>query len=145
MMVFDLKCAKDHQFEAWFPSTGTFEKQAKSGAVACPVCGDTKIEKALMAPSVSGTRKKGRDGNSNGNKAAMHAGQYMAALKELRQQVEKNCDYVGEKFPEEARKIHYGETETRNIYGEASDSDARDLQEEGVEFQRIPVPPEHDA
>lgn len=142
MMVFDLKCAEDHEFEAWFPSTDAFEKQAKAHAVSCPICGDTKVAKALMAPSVSGTRKKG---SSDVNKAAMHAGQYMAALKELRTQVEQNCDYVGEKFPEEARKIHYGETENRNIYGEASDTEAQELQEEGVEVQRIPVLPEHDA
>jgi hypothetical protein len=72
-------------------------------------------------------------------------GQYMAAIKELREQVEKNCDYVGDKFPEEARKIHYGEAETRNIYGEASDADAEVLNEEGIEFQRIPWTPDTDA
>ena len=145
MIVFDLKCKNDHEFESWFQNTEAFEKLAKAKQVACPVCGDTKISKALMAPAVSGSKKKGDDKMAVSSRAAEQMGQYMAAVKELREQVEQNCDYVGDKFPEEARKIHYGETENRNIYGEATDSEAEELHEEGIEFQRIPWTPGNDA
>lgn len=145
MIVFDLKCNNDHEFESWFQNTEAFEKLSKAKQVACPVCGDTKISKALMAPAVSGSKKKGDEKMAVSSQAAQQMGQYMAAVKELREQVEQNCDYVGEKFPEEARKIHYGETETRNIYGEATDSEAEELNEEGIEFQRVPWTPSSDA
>ena len=96
----------------------------------------------LMAPSVSGTKEKGDD-----RKTVQAAGPavYMAALRELRQHVETNCDNVGDRFPEEARKMHYGETEKRHIYGEATETEAKELVEEGIECQRIPWVPEHDA
>jgi hypothetical protein len=145
MIVFDLLCGNDHEFESWFQDSAAFEKLVKAGHVACPACGDTKITKSLMAPAVSGTRKKGDRKKAISAKAAQQMGQYMEAVKEMREQVEKNCDYVGEKFPEEARKMHYGEAETRNIYGEASDSEAEALKEEGVEVQRIPWTPTEDA
>ena len=145
MIVFDLHCGNDHEFESWFQDSATFESLAKAGHVACPICGDTKVSKSLMAPAVSGTKKKNRDKMVVSAKAAQQMGQYMEAVKEMRRQVEKNCDYVGDKFPEEARKMHYGETETRNIYGEASDTEAEALIEEGVEVQRIPWTPNEDA
>jgi hypothetical protein len=146
MIVFDLVCSKDHEFEAWFASSDAFDKQKKAKKVVCPVCGDNKVSKALMAPSVSGTKKKADDQKSAG-KAVMseEAGQFMSALRELRKHVESNADYVGEKFPEEARKIHYGETEKRNIYGEASKEEAEALKDEGVEVAQIPWAPDHDA
>ena len=142
MILFDLKCANQHVFEAWFQDSGAFEAQAAGNEITCPICGDTAIAKALMAPAVAKTRKTG---DRRPDKAAVRMGQYMNALSELRQHVERNCDYVGEKFPEEARKIHYGEAEHRDIYGEASDEDATELKDEGVEFQRIPWVPPHDA
>lgn len=145
MIVFDLLCGNDHEFESWFQDSAAFEKLSKAGHVSCPVCGDTKISKSLMAPAVAGTKKKGDSKMAVSAKAAQQMGQYMEAVKELREQVEKNCDYVGEKFPEEARKIHYGETEVRNIYGEATESEAEELHEEGVEFQRVPWTPNNDA
>jgi hypothetical protein len=145
MIVFDLLCPNDHEFESWFQDSAAFEKLAKAGHVACPICGDTKISKSLMAPAVSGTKKKSNEKMAISAKAAQQMGQYMEAVKEMREQVEKNCDYVGEKFPEEARKMHYGEAETRNIYGEATDSEADALKEEGVEVQRIPWTPSEDA
>jgi hypothetical protein len=146
MIVFDLVCSKDHEFEAWFASSDAFDKQKKARKVVCPVCGDKKVSKALMAPSVSGTKKKADDQKSTG-KAVMseEAGQFMSALRELRKHVEANADYVGEKFPEEARKIHYGETDKRNIYGEASKEEAEALKDEGVEVAQIPWAPDHDA
>ena len=117
MIVFDLKCSNGHEFETWFPSSDAFDKQCKAKKVLCPVCGDTKVDKALMAPSVAGTKKKGEKSVHLSSKAEEQVGKYMTALKEIREEVEKNSDYVGDKFPEEARKIHYGEADTRNIYG----------------------------
>lgn len=149
MIVFDLRCGGDHEFEAWFASSEAFDRQAKAKKVACPVCGDTKVVKALMAPAVAGTRKKGEAAAPKPAKGkavmAEQMGQYMTALRALRSEVEKNCDYVGERFPEEARKMHYGEADKRNIYGEASVDEARALADEGVAVQAIPWAPDHDA
>ncbi|MGB0574976.1 MAG: DUF1178 family protein [Alphaproteobacteria bacterium] len=145
MIVFDLKCSNDHEFETWFPSSEAFDKQRKAKKVVCPVCNDTKVDKALMAPSVSGTKKKGEKAVHLSSKGEEQVGKYMAALKEIRQKVEQNSDYVGDKFPEEARKIHYGETEERSIHGEATDEEAAELVEEGIDVQKIPWTPTHDA
>ena len=145
MIVYDLVCSNEHEFESWFQDSAAYDKLRKARKVVCPICGDAKISKALMAPAVTGAKKKGDTNKAISADAAPQMGQYMAAIKELRQQVEQNCDYVGEKFPEEARKIHYGETEKRNIYGEASESDAEALSEEGIEFNRIPWAPDPDA
>ncbi|NKB19178.1 MAG: DUF1178 family protein [Alphaproteobacteria bacterium] len=145
MIVFDLKCSNDHEFETWFANSDAFDKQRKAKKVECPVCGDTKVEKALMAPSVSGTKKKSEKTVHLSSKAEEQMGKYMTALKEVREEVEKNSDYVGDKFPEEARKIHYGESEERSIHGEASDEEAAELSEEGIDVQKIPWVPTHDA
>ena len=145
MILFDLICSNDHTFEAWFPSSDDFEKQRKGNKIECPVCGDTKVNKALMAPAVSGAKKKGEKPVHLSPKAQKQMGQYVTALREIREHVEKNSDYVGEKFPEEARKIHYGETEERSIHGEATAEEAEELSEEGIAVQRIPWVPTHDA
>ena len=139
MILFDLKCANDHVFEAWFKDGETFELQAEASEVSCPVCGDTGIEKALMAPRI------GKSDREVAKKAAEHAKRYAAFASEVRRHVEDNCDYVGPDFAEEARKIHYGEADTRGIYGEASDDDAKSLDDEGIEVQRIPWAPREDA
>lgn len=138
MIVFDVKCDKDHVFEAWFPDSGAFERQRRKGQVTCPVCGGTKVEKALMAPNIASSRRK------DAAREAVDAARAMQALTKLRQHIETNCDYVGPKFAEEALKIHHGETEKREIYGEASDAEARGLKEEGVEFSRVPWLPRAD-
>jgi hypothetical protein len=143
MILFDLKCKSDHVFEAWFQDSDAYDKLVAAGAVECPVCNDTDIGKALMAPHVSSDAKKKT--NTRARRSAEFVGRQMNVLAEMRQQVEDNCDYVGEKFAEEARKIHYGEADKHNIYGEASDEEAGELKEEGVEFQRIPWPRDHDA
>ena len=145
MIVYDLICGNEHEFESWFQDSAAYDRLRKARKIACPVCGDARISKALMAPAVTGASKKGETKKAISADAARQMGQYMAAIRDLRQQVEKNCDYVGENFSEEARKIHYGEAEKRNIYGEASDSDAEALSEEGIEFQRIPWTPDPDA
>ncbi len=139
MILFDLKCANEHVFEAWFKDSETFDHQVEGAEIACPVCGDTEIEKALMAPRLAkGDREIAK-------KAVEHAKRYAAFASEVRRHVEDNCDYVGPDFAEEARKIHYGETEARGIYGEANDKDAKSLDDEGIEVQRIPWAPREDA
>ncbi len=126
MIHFNLRCDKGHEFEAWFQNGGAFEKQAKRRQVECPSCGDTKIAKAPMAPTV-------RAGKALGDAAELRR-----KLSKLRDHVEKNCENVGNQFAEEARKIHYGETEPRGIYGESTDAEAASLTDEGVRFARIP-------
>jgi len=139
MISFNLRCGKDHVFEAWFKDGKSFDRQARQGKVACPVCGDTKIAKAPMAPNIaSGVSRQPVDERTK--TAALRE-----ALTKLRTEIEKNCDYVGENFAEEARKIHYNEAEQRNIYGETTDQEAHALQEEGIDFARIPWPSRTDG
>ena len=139
MILFDLKCVNEHVFEAWFKDSETFEHQVEGFEIVCPVCGDSDVEKALMAPRI------GKGDRELTMKAAEHAKRYASFASEVRRRVEDNCDYVGPEFPEEARKIHYGESEARGIYGEASNEDAAALNDEGIEVQRIPWAPREDA
>jgi hypothetical protein len=133
MIRFTLRCAAEHEFEGWFRNGDAFEAQREATEIACPTSGDTQIEKALMAPNI---------GRSHKNLPALSPAQMRAALVELRRQVESNCDYVGERFAEEARKIHYGEADPHGIYGEATAEESHELTEEGISFGRIPwVPP----
>jgi hypothetical protein len=134
MISFNLRCPKDHVFEAWLTDHSAFAKQVKAKALQCPSCGDVKIEKALMSPNIAARGDPGPPPEKLHN-----------ALVNLRKMVEDNCDYVGPEFPEEARKIHYGEAEHRNIYGEATMEEALDLSEEGVEFGRVPWVPRADS
>ena len=147
MIVYKLCCKKDHEFEAWFRDSGAAEEQIETGQVVCPSCGTTSVRKALMAPRV------GKASSENGEAARQLTNdpnlgkrqELVEALRELRRHVEANCDYVGDKFAEEARRIHYGEVEHRDIYGEASSDDAKALREEGVEVFGIPWLPRHDS
>ena len=139
MILYDIKCSHDHVFEAWFKDSETFDEQIEAGGVSCPMCGSSDVEKALMAPRLN--KGKGRDRTN----VREYFGRYVAAMNEMRRQVEDNCDYVGEKFADEARKIHYGEAESRGIYGEATNEEATSLLDEGVEFQKIPWAPREDA
>ena len=152
MILYTLVCAKGHDFESWFQNSAAYDKQAKRGLVACPVCGSTKVEKALMAPRLARSSRSARtepreDAPTPEAKApvAMMSPQereFRTKLKELRQHLTKNAENVGPRFPEEARKMHYGETAHRSIYGEASADDAKALLEEGIEFHPLPVLPE---
>lgn len=134
MIRFCLSCDNDHAFDGWFRNGEDFETQRKRGLVACPVCHSVRVEKALMAPAVSTGRRK--------EKMALAMGEdqrkALAKLRALAEEARKSADYVGEKFAEEARKIHFGEVEPRGIYGEATAEEARDLLEDGVDF--IPLP-----
>ena len=136
MILFTLHCAQGHEFEGWFRNGDGFDVQQKAGEVACPVCGDTSVEKAVMAP---------RLGRSRDNLPAITPAQFRAALVEMRRQVESHCDYVGHRFAEEARRIHYGEIDAHGIYGEASEEESRELTDEGISFGRIPWVPTTDS
>ncbi|MBN9067802.1 MAG: DUF1178 family protein [Rhizobiaceae bacterium] len=138
MIRFSLACQNEHSFDGWFRNSEDFEKQKKRGLIACPDCGSVKVEKALMAPSVSTGRKREKMA------LAMNAEQKkaLAQLKALSEKLRENADYVGDKFAEEARKIHFGETDPRGIYGEATAEEAKDLVEDGVEFMPLPVFPD---
>ncbi len=140
MIVFDLKCRKAHVFEAWFPDSASYAEQVAAGKVLCPVCGSKKVEKALMAPNVAkGEARQVADPDKE------KAAEIRGMLKDIRNHVEQNCDYVGAQFAEEARKIHYGEAETRGIYGETSDEEAQSLEEEGVAVQKVPWLPRENS
>jgi len=155
MIRYALICEQGHDFESWFPSSLAFDKQAKRSLVSCPHCGSTKVDKAIMAPRLASSKRRKAPTGAPAPIAATHASEkapvamispaeteFRVKLKELREHLTKNADNVGPKFPEEARKMHYGEIEHRSIYGEASPQDAKDLAEEGIEFHPLPVLPE---
>lgn len=138
MIRYALLCKKDHEFDGWFRSSSVFDEQAKAGEVACPVCGSRDVRKALMAPSIA----KSGDKPATPAEAAQKLITMMTAL---RRHVEENCEYVGDEFAEAARRIHYGEEEHRDIYGEVTPDEARALIEEGVEVAPLPVIPPRQA
>jgi hypothetical protein len=156
MIRYALRCDHDHTFDSWFQDSAAFDAQVKRKLVSCPACGSVKIEKAIMAPRI--VSKKGRETTPPApapvpaTPAAPEAAstpllmaqerELRAKLKELRDHIVKNADNVGERFPNEARKMHYGEIEHRPIYGEASPEDARALIDEGVEVSPLPVLPD---
>lgn len=131
MIKYDLKCRKGHIFEGWFRDSAAYDEQAGAGKVVCPDCGARKVEKAVMAPRLG--------------KGAEQQAELRRQLRVLREKVEANCDYVGPKFADEARKIFYGETEARGIYGETTPDEAQALSEEGVPFASLPWLPKENA
>lgn len=153
MILYRLRCSKGHEFESWFKDSKTYERQEKKSLIGCAVCGDAKVARALMSPRIGkGGEKVEVEVPVAPAPAPAPAAeqQKMAALarhmpKELREamlkvraEVEKTCEHVGDKFAEEARKIHYGESDKRGIYGETTDDEAASLAEEGIEFGRLP-------
>ena len=157
MIRYSLRCDRGHEFESWFQSSSAYEQQEKRKLVNCPACGSAEVERAIMAPQI--VSKKGRDSTAPAPAPAPAAStdvtapastpllmaqerELRAKLKELRDHIVKNADNVGERFPNEARKMHYGDIEHRPIYGEASPDEARALIEEGVEVSPLPVLPE---
>ena len=141
MIKYALICDTAHEFEAWFGSSDDYDQQRKRGFVDCPICGSNKVEKMLMAPGVSGTKKSTSSDVPMTTMPQMPA-EMVEKLREIKQHVEANSENVGDKFPEEARKIHYGEAEARGIYGKASVEEAVSLAEEGVDVMPIPELPE---
>ena len=160
MIRYTLKCHRGHEFESWFASSAAYDRQVKRALVTCPVCNSAKVEKTIMAPRLSGTKKEPRNAppappalperpasvpEPAAAPVAMISPQereFRKKLKELREHLTKNADYVGPKFPDDARKMHYGETEHRSIYGEATPDQAKELDEEGIEFHPLPVLPD---
>jgi hypothetical protein len=151
MIRYALVCDKKHEFEIWFGSSADYDRQRRRQLVTCPVCDSAKVEKAIMAPAISRSGKRKAAPISNeavpapAEPVAMMSPQeqeFRTKLKELREHILKNADNVGKRFPEEARKMHYGEIEHRSIYGEASPEEAKELHEEGIEFHPIPALPD---
>lgn len=141
MIRYDLTCDKGHAFDSWFSDSASFEKQANRGFVVCPHCGSSKVKKALMAPRVSGTRTQNQTPDTAAAPVAMTSqrdSDMRAMLRSLHEHVKKNADDVGTKFAEEARKMHYGETDQRAIYGQANMEEAKAMHEEGIEFHPLP-------
>jgi len=170
MIRYALACHEGHAFESWFANSATYDRQVKRGLVSCPVCNSTKVEKTIMAPRVAGTKRRGDasmsapmpEGPASSQPSAPEVPpqatqadvpapvamispqehEFRKKLKELREHLTRNADYVGRKFPEEARKMHYGEIERRSVYGEATPDQAKELHEEGIEFHPLPVLPD---
>ena len=139
MIHYSLLCASDHKFEAWFRNAEAYEDQHARGIVTCPICNTDKVGKAMMAPALG--RSSDKVALSMGHPE--HA-QLRAAMKALREKVTSEADYVGDKFAEEARKIHYKEVDQRGIYGEATREEVASLVEDGIDFMPLPnVPEEH--
>ena len=161
MILYTLVCDNKHSFESWFANSAAYDKQLARGLVSCPVCNSAKVEKAIMAPSLGRSSRQSATAPEPAAAEEPAASpqatpapkapvammspperEFRAKLKELRDHLTKSADYVGGKFPEEARKMHYGEIEHRSIYGEASADDAKALHEEGIEFHPLPVLPD---
>jgi hypothetical protein len=170
MIKYALRCERGHEFESWFTNSAAYDSQRKRGLVSCPGCSSVKVEKAIMAPRL-GRGESAVAGPPPGPPPALPAAavptpvpmgpmpltppgketvaimspperELRKKLKELREHIVKNADYVGQSFPEQARKIHYGEVEHRSIYGEASPEEAKELHEEGIAFHPLPILPD---
>lgn len=151
MIRYALRCARGHAFESWFQNSGAYDSQRRRKLVTCPVCDSAEVEKALMAPQVGrGSRREAAAPVPQAEAPPQpqaplmtgEAGELRAKLRELRDFVKKNADDVGERFPAEARKMHYGDIEHRAIYGKASSHEARELVEEGIDITPLPPLPD---
>ena len=127
MIHFNLKCSCSHKFDAWFKNGDDFESQKAKKLLSCPLCGSSLIEKAPMSPNLG--KKSFKTENSLAN-----------VVSKIKENIKSNCEYVGDKFAEEARKIHYGEAEKKGIYGEASLKETKELKEEGIDVISLPFP-----
>ena len=159
MIRYALNCEQGHAFESWFQNSAAYDKQVKRALVTCPICGSAKVEKAIMAPRLGRTEGHSEMSETSRTPSPVPAAPPVPAtapvavmspperelrkkLKELREHITKNADYVGPRFSEQARKIHYGEIEHRSIYGEASPDEAKELHEEGIAFHLLPILPD---
>lgn len=152
MIHYQLRCKTEHEFDGWFADSASFDKQAKRGLLECPVCGTPEVERALMSPSVP---RKGRPPARTRKPAPPDgpvalAGERLpdgvrAMLQKLRSEVEKNCDYVGATFADEARRMHNGKSGPRGIYGETTPDEAQALADDGIAVSKIPWVPRADG
>lgn len=131
MIRYQLICAHGHEFEGWFSNSAAYDEQAERGLVTCPNCGSAEVTKALMSPGIARRRT-----------SANNPGELVEALREARNHVLASSENVGDKFAEEARKIHHEEVEPRSIYGSATADEADSLRDEGVDFHPLPALPE---
>jgi hypothetical protein len=150
MILYELRCGAGHGFEAWFRNSDAYDQQHADDQIACPVCGSPEVSKAPMAPRIgrSGRGQREPAPSQQVVEAPMppqppdprleHMKVVMTKIAELNRHIAETCDYVGKSFPEEARKIHYGEAEHREIYGEATPAEASELREEGIEIAQVP-------
>jgi hypothetical protein len=163
MIHYQLRCSEAHAFDGWFKDSATFETQARRHLIECPECGDTRVERALMAPAVAKRHAlpalEAKPSTAVATTAAPAAqavtpetvaagalpARMLAMLQRMRSEVEKHCDYVGPDFADEARKIHHGEVEPRPIYGETTEEQAESLAEDGIQVARIPWVPRADG
>ena len=135
MIKFDLICENQHIFEASFDDSNSFEKQKKKKQIECPFCNSSKISKSVMAPNISNKSTSSIKINREKNKLFSN---YNKQINKIKSEIEKNFKYVGKKFPEEARKIHYGEAEDKPIYGEATEKESQELVDEGISLVKLP-------
>jgi hypothetical protein len=173
MIHYNVRCSHAHEFDGWFKDSAAFDRLSRRGMVECPTCGDTRVERALMAPAVAtrealpvplpaptpaapqvqgqspgqpqGQPPQAQPSGPMATTGGAIPDQMRAMLQRMRAEVEKHCDYVGPEFAEEARKIHRGESQARGIYGETSPEQAEALSEDGIEFSRIPWVPRADG
>jgi hypothetical protein len=147
MILFSLRCKAGHEIEAWFRDNAAYERQHARAQIVCPECGSTEVEKAPMAPRLA---------KSRGEPAAAPAppalperpptqAEFRRGLQQMRRYIEANCEHVGPRFADEARKIHRGEAEARGIYGEATETESEALADDGIAVARIPWVPTSDA
>jgi len=150
MILYDLICDKEHQFDSWFRNSSVVAKLVKTGQITCPACGSVNVKKAIQSPRITPSKKKGKappqtknlpaSAEPEGKNVVQAVEKMTEAFNELRKSIEKNFENVGDKFPDEARKIHYGEAPERGIYGDATPKQAQDLSDEGINVVALPWP-----
>jgi hypothetical protein len=147
MIVYQLRCSDGHGFEAWFRNSDTYDQQHAAHQISCPMCGIDDVSKAPMAPRIAKSRGEPvpvqntpapAQGQGQGQYSPEQMRMVMTKIAELNKHIADTCDYVGKNFAEEARKIHYGEVEHHEIYGEATQNEAEELREEGIAVASVP-------
>lgn len=145
MICYRLRCERDHEFEGWFASSDAYDRQAQAGLVSCPLCGSVKVEKAPMAPAIARSRGSGQAAAEGDETRKRRTERLYRLMRAVQRYVEQNYEHVGRRFAEEARRIHYGESEPRGIYGEASRQEVKELLEEEIPVAPLPRLPDLDA
>tara|TARA_B100000989_G_scaffold208889_1_gene158423 strand:- start:24 stop:449 length:426 start_codon:yes stop_codon:yes gene_type:complete len=138
MIRYDLVCVNEHFFESWFKDSESYQKQLEANEIVCPKCNSSNISKSLMAPGIP-KKTNTKNGNVIANSSSSSINN---AIRKIRDEIKKNSEYVGDQFPEEARKIYYNEAEMRSIYGKASKKEITELVDEGIDIIQIPEIPD---
>ena len=160
MIKYQLICDQNHEFEGWFENSAAYDEQARNGLLCCPICDSDQVKRALMTPNLASPKQRKSTVQSESTRAGQAVapgraplmqteqvqafGTALAGLRQLRQQIVKDCRDVGDNFAEEARKIHYGEAEAEGIYGQATQEERESLKDEGIEIFDVPwLPSDH--